>query len=227
MFVNSKWAFRRSEKAIDKKLAIFGFKKVLFPEEAKKLSEEVGIPWFHNGLLSKSLKTDDNSDRSLPTTWTTSTDRRNHRNQEDETTGTLPGLHHRLPIRPTSTSYTNIGQTSADLLQSITKGSKICFKQRQDPILWPFTSRATGKISHLLQQDFTEAWTFPSLTKYPSDHPFACLSHSMWKSKRHFFCKEYHQHQILHSYRNSTSKRHANTFWMILSSDMKPSSKLY
>ena len=56
MFVNSDRALEEVKKAIDKKVSYIWLQEGVISEEAKRLSEEVGIPFIMDRCIYKTLK---------------------------------------------------------------------------------------------------------------------------------------------------------------------------
>ena len=106
--------------------------------------------------IDQGIRKHHNSDCSLPPTWATSKERRNYRNQEERTTGTIPGLC-RFPLSVQDNQYLSPPKHH--------KRSKICLQLRQNQILRSFTSGTTGKKDHFHSTRTTKVWAFSK-----SDH---------------------------------------------------------
>jgi hypothetical protein len=65
--------------------------------------------------------------------------------------------------------------TSTDLLQSITKGARCAFSKDKIKFYDLSHQERLERSVTFSQQDLQKFGHFPSLTKYPSDHPFALL----------------------------------------------------
>ena len=106
--------------------------------------------------IDQGIRKQHNSDCSLPTTWATSKDRINYRNQEKRTTGTIPGLCW-FPLSVQDNQYLSPSEHH--------QRSKICLQLWKNQIVRSFTSGTTGKKDYLHSMRTTKVWAFPK-----SDH---------------------------------------------------------